>query len=230
MTSVSLVERSIPCAQCRFDLRGTAAGTACPECGLPVIATLGGMRVDGARLVVRPGAVLPARCVKTNVPVSAKPVTKTFYWMHPGWLFTLLLGLLILLIVYLIVRKPCRFTYFISPESKRRSMLRQLAALGTAMLGIVAFVTGAINELGWIMAGGGIAFLTGLILLVIFSNVLQVTKARDGEFWIKGCGPEFLESIRLATSVPSLRHMGNATDATNVTSAANMPGTVQAPG
>ncbi|MFO0874236.1 MAG: hypothetical protein U0575_09730 [Phycisphaerales bacterium] len=197
-----LVDQPVPCAQCGFDLRGTPIGAVCPECGLRVLATRGGVRVDGKYVVVRSGIILPERCVKTNEPVATAPITKTLYWMHPGWFFTVLLGVIVLLIVYLLARKSCRITYFISPAVKGRTLRRQLGATGIVLLGIVAVIVGVTQD-QWVVALIGVfAFLVGLILVAVFSNVLAIRKAKDGEFWLKGCGPEFVESIRALTSAP----------------------------
>jgi len=63
---------------------------------------------DGNILVVPSGCCLPATCVKCGMPVSGKPLTKTFRW-HSSWLYLLILpGLLFYVIAALAVEKKAR--------------------------------------------------------------------------------------------------------------------------
>ena len=60
---------------------------------------------DGKTVVTLLDASLPARCVKCNEPAEHPTKVRTLYYVHPAVYLTFFAGLLILLIVYLIVRK-----------------------------------------------------------------------------------------------------------------------------
>lgn len=197
MTFQEISEQAVPCVGCQFDLRATLISEVCPECGLAASLSQP-QRVDGDRLVVRSGAVLPRRCVKTNVAVPGKQTTTTLHYMHPAWGVTILFGPLGLLIVYLIVRQPCRCTYSISPRARRRRGALQ-AALGVVpIIGLGLMVVGPSMGRGGVNAiwvGGVILLIAGLFAYVAVRHVLRVTRTRNGEFWIKGFGKEFLASM-----------------------------------
>ena len=62
---------------------------------------------SGDAVVTLHGGTLPARCAKCNGPVTGKPLKHTLYW-QPTWVYILLLGPLIYIVVSLIVRKRTR--------------------------------------------------------------------------------------------------------------------------
>lgn len=195
MTQVPTVGHAILCPKCGYDLRATALGGACPECGLPVRTVVDGIRVEGKYLVVRDEAALPARCVKTNESVEDKPITKTFYWSHPAWALLILVNLLLALIVIMIVRKKCRLSYYLTRTQKAKQRNRMLIAIGSLLVGLVGGLAAVVNEY-WIIACIGLGlFLLGLVLIVAWSGPIKITKMRNGEFWIKGCDRTFLDSL-----------------------------------
>ena len=177
-------------------------GGACPECGLLVQAIQAGIRVDGRRLVIRSDTTLPSRCIKTNEPVDHPPKTKTLYWAHPAWLLLILVNILILLIVYLLVQKKCRLTFSISRAQQDRIRARTLVSWLVLIVGVAAIAVGAFQNgpAVWIIFGVP-SMVAGLVSAFIVSRPLHVAKEKDGEFWIAGCGKEFLDSIRATSSV-----------------------------
>ena len=202
MTTGTFGQSPIPCPQCGYDLRATALGGACPECGLLVQAMQAGIRVDGRHLVIRPDTTLPNRCIKTNEPVEHPPRTKTLYWAHPAWLLLILVNIIVLLIVYLLVQKKCRVTFSISRAQRDRIRARTTVSLLVLVAGVAAIVVGAFQQepIVWVICGIIGAFI-GLILTFIVSRPLHVAKEKNGEFWIAGCGKEFLDSIHTTSSV-----------------------------
>ena len=153
------------------------------------------MRVEGNLLVVRDGTVLPPRCIKTNAPVAEAPVKKTLYWATPALFLLILINILVLLIVYLIVRKKCQVQYYISPEVKKSQWIKLSAAAGTLIAGVACIVVAIILNDGLWVLPAGVLILTGLVLGITGSSTLRPVRHRDGEFWLKGCGPAFLASV-----------------------------------
>lgn len=156
---------------------------------------------DGDLLVIRDGAVLPARCLKTNRPIGASDytATKKVYWT-PGWVWALLLlSPLIALIVAAILQKKATLTYSLSRELRSRYMKRTAISLGLFFVGLgllfVTFYVGKESLFGVGIGGGILLMITGLVLAVTLSKVISVKRFNDGWFYLKGCSPEFLDSL-----------------------------------
>ena len=201
MTVNQFGDQAIPCPQCGYDLRATALGGSCPECGLLVQAVRSGIRVDGRYLVVRSGAVLPARCIKTNELVEQAAVNKTFYWVNPAWLLLILASPLALLVVYLVVRKECHITFSMSRSERRKVWTRTTASLLVFGAAVAATIVGVAEAEVGLAVAGIVCLFPGLVMAIVFANPIGVAKAKNDEFWIKGCGRDFLDSIRAETSL-----------------------------
>lgn len=200
-SAANLIDRPIPCAQCGYDLRGTAIGGACPECGLRVLASKSGIRADGKFLVIRTDAILPKRCIKTNQPVDDPPVTRKLYWAPPWIIALILINLLVVLIVYMVMRKECRITYYINKQHKNRRLINLAIGCGLFVFGVVGFFGGIVFESGLFALGSALIWLASIVFLVIVGKVISVTKYKDDEFWIKGVCQEYLDEVRAETTV-----------------------------
>lgn len=195
MSAANLIEVPVPCTKCGYDLRATPIGGTCPECGQRVVASIKTVRVEGAYLVVRDGAILPNRCIKTNEPIADLPVTKKLYWAS-SWIYLLLFAnVLVMVVVYLAVRKKCAVTYYISSPARSAHRIRVGVLLALFFVTVPIIIIGFANDQAAVGIAGLLVNLGSLIALCIFSNLLSVSKYVDGEFWIKGCGKEFLDSI-----------------------------------
>jgi hypothetical protein len=158
-------------------------------------------RREGNHVVIRDGAHLPARCVRTNQPVEPNGWTrrKRMTWM-PSWVWLLLLvHLIVLIIVGLCVQKKAWLTYSMTKGVRKGYIWRVGVSLIALIGGMALGMAGLVNmraSWGWpAVAVGGVMFLGGAIVAACFHSPLRVTRHRDGEFWIKGCSPEFLDSL-----------------------------------
>lgn len=160
-----------------------------------------GFHRNGDLLVISDGAVLPARCIKTNQPISSADWTraKKVYWTPPWVWFLVLASPLIAVIVSAILQKKATLTYSLSRSVRVGYLKKTTFSLSVFVLGLVLMIYSFGNESSsWQMAGiiGGISMLfLGLILAVVLSRAISVKKYQDGWFSIKGCSPEFLASI-----------------------------------
>jgi len=155
----------------------------------------------GNDLIVWEGAVLPQRCVKTNLPIGTGDVTKTKKLTYtPGWVwFFLLGGLLLAVILSAVLSKRVNVTYCLSKAQANRYRNRLIIGLLLLFGGVGAmFVPAMVNlgdtQIGVAIGGGFLSFLTGLIFLTQIEP-LRASGFRDGWFTIKGCSKEFLDSI-----------------------------------
>ena len=202
MTASQFGDRAILCSRCGHDLRATALGGSCPECGLSVQAVRLGARVEGRRLIVQTGVVLPRRCVGTNAPVEQPGIHKTFRWAHPAW-GLLILATVVLVVLYPFIRKECRITYFMSRSERLRIWLGTGVSQLVFIAAVVALIVGIVEPRMALMLPAVVGLLGGAVMMRGFANPIRVVKAQNGEFWIKGCGKDFLESIRAETDLPS---------------------------
>ena len=129
--------------------------------------------VDGRYLVVRDGAFLPARCVFTNEDVTRRDRRTRRFNFAPS--FRVAIG-----------RHRCRISYCMS-RKQRLTLYRNRT---------LVFIVAA--SLGWLFFSPRLlAFLSAaLITATTFRNQLSVKKAKDGQFWIDGCGDAFLAACR----------------------------------
>lgn len=155
-----------------------------------------GVRAEPPYVVVCDQAVLPARCIKTNELVTDVGMKRKLHWAHPALFLIILVNLLIFLVVYVLVRRPCTIRYFMSPYAKRRQLLKQLFAVGVLFVGFFGMFVGTIVDSIEMIVLGVLLLCTGVVLLVIFLEAISLVKHKDGEFWIKGCCPEFVRSIQ----------------------------------
>ncbi|MCE9591573.1 MAG: hypothetical protein K8S99_13740 [Planctomycetes bacterium] len=217
-----LVGFSIPCTKCGYDLRGTASGGACPECGSRTPLDQSMLRVHGKFLIVRGDAVLPHRCVKTNEPVEngvlrqeLKRVHPVCYWMPvpPILLFWLgfidgawpvvLCGLyeIIWAIACYVSCKRCWIMYFVSPREEKRRLRNIRIVASVALVGVTLFLVHLDIEgflLPYLLGFGAAAGTMIWLWPTRDSFCLSLAKTKHGENWIKGCGPAFLASIEEA--------------------------------
>ncbi len=192
-----LSDKNLSCSKCGYDLRQTVLGGNCPECGTSVLAAKIGYRVDGDTLIVKTNAVLPARCIKTNetLELQTKSVTKYYF---PNWVYVLILiNLLILLIVYMIVRKPVVVTYSIGKTARTKIWIKAGVAAGIAALltfGCCIFSNASTPAYSIISMGLGVV--SFLVMFTFFDHVGVSKKVGDSEYVLTGCCKEFIEQTR----------------------------------
>jgi hypothetical protein len=152
------------------------------------------MMVQGDSLVVASGEVLPPVCVKTGQPVDeADFKTKTFYWCSPFVLLVALLGGLLLIVVYFVLRKKCVLTYAVHPTVRRQYRNRILLAvlLVFAFIGSIAVAGLGIQWSDWFLLAPAVAFVL-MLWGCTRCSPLSVSGYYDGMFTFKGCSREFL--------------------------------------
>ncbi len=149
---------------------------------------------DGKILVMRKGASLPFRCVRTNEPAE-KLVKRKLVWYSPLWLLLLLIGLLPCLIVILCVQKKATIMIGLSKETIRRRRIK--AAVG--LLGVLActalVVAGVAAESGWIALSGAMVFLVAVIYAGVGNRRVSPSRIDDYYVHLKGCCPAYLDAF-----------------------------------
>lgn len=155
---------------------------------------------DGNLLVIRDGAELPKRCVHTNQEVEEKGWRKRrlLAWTPP-WIFVFILfGLLPFLLLAVLLQKKAKITYSLSKDARSRLAKKRLIALGVMLAGIgVAVVGGSFlnGDAAVLPIFAGIVIALGGLIGSLMFNPVAVKKYKDGWFSLKGCSPDFLDSL-----------------------------------
>ena len=193
-------ETDYACIKCGYDLRATPLGGTCPECGLPVKASKARIRVEDGKLIIQDGAVLPPRCIKTNQEFAPNTKTTKLTYITP-WVYLLIfVNVLVLLVVYLIVRKRVEITYSISNEARQKIWLKTgiTVTVGVAMT-LLGFVV-TVHPSKDVAIYGILLIICGIIVALVgaaLSNTVSLRKSVNKEEYIlKGCCPEFIDQIR----------------------------------
>jgi hypothetical protein len=167
-----------------------------------VLGTPPTMWRDGDVLVLRNGAVLPPRCVKSNEPVDSTWRRKLSW--HPQWVFFLILvHLLVYIVVAMIMTKRATFDFPISPPWRARRRNALLVGWGIALLAVATFVVGIMlidnrqtETVGVIVMISSFALpFVGLIYGIYRGRLLWPQKIDENFSWIKGASPEYLASL-----------------------------------
>lgn len=153
------------------------------------------------QLVVPLNVELPPRCAKCGQPGARRHVLK-LYWMNPLFLLLILLNWLVLLIVYLFVRKTGVIALWLCPvhEKKRQGVFR--IAYGIGALSGVIFVGSMIwmaslkRRDEWMSVFGFIGSLLVALAAVLVgmygTRIVRPTKMDAYRMWLKAVSPEAL--------------------------------------
>lgn len=159
--------------------------------------------VDGDQVYGAAPIRLPAICPKTGETTDLVEVRKTLNYAPPWIYITLFVGgLCVLLIVYLIVRKSCDVTYYLSREVRNKHRNFNIIG-GSSIFGSIALFVGLLassgpgDDPGLLLLVPLVLFFVGLICLVMGGNVITIAKHVNGtQFWLKGFKPEFFNELR----------------------------------
>jgi hypothetical protein len=183
-----------------------------------------GFRRDGEFVVVRTGAVLPQRCIQTNEPIGQgdwskeKKLHGSPKWaglctalpyltllLLQNWLPSIFKDYFAVVIVAMMIgsvaiasifHKTCFITYGLKGSVQRKQRRTRLIFVGLlGLAGVALMLCAFLGHFIWVFI-----VLLGMVIVISLSAVrlsrfIRVIRYRDGEFWLKGCSPEFLDSL-----------------------------------
>jgi len=158
-----------------------------------------GAWAHGNLLIASRDAQLPPYCVKCGRPAEATPLRRRFSW-HPTWIYVFLL---IALLVYAILaatlsKRTTLHLPLCSAHFEKYKTLRILAAvllLGAIPEMILAGTYLPGNYMGWGIFAGVLAFLAGLVCLVLFNGVLRANRIDEHYGYFSRASEGFLAHL-----------------------------------
>lgn len=150
---------------------------------------------DGSTVVTLHDATLPARCVKCNAPADPPTRERTLYWVHPAVYLLFFAGLLVLLIVYLIVRKKAA----INPGLCEAHKKRRLGALAYGWLGffggIALMFAGGPADSAAVAIIGVLVMISALVVGLVWGRLVYAKKISKDEVRLGGFAREYLDGL-----------------------------------
>ena len=173
----------------------------------------GNIRLDGDLLVVGLKAQLPEICVVSGETQDLVNVQRKLTYVSPVVIVVFILSRVIGLILYLIMRKQTKVSFYMSRQVRRKK--RWMSFLGFVMLlatiaAVIGFAdVGAPGMSPWLLLIPFTMFIVSVTLLIKGNHILQVKKfQKPDEFWIKGLKLPFLEAMRSAPESNGYLHAG----------------------
>jgi hypothetical protein len=148
---------------------------------------------DGKTVIALHDATLPARCVKCNEPAELPTKVRSLYWVNPFVYLLFFAGLLILLIVYLIVRKKAD----VDPGMCAVHKSRRIWAITGAWLGFIGgfVVLFNSNEMPALVVIGCLMILAAPIVGLTLGRLVYVKKITKDEVRLGGFCREYLDDL-----------------------------------
>lgn len=149
---------------------------------------------------------LPDVCVQCGGTTDGKPITKVFYWHHPGWYLTILLGVLVYVLIALGVRRKHRLTLSMCREHRRTRLVRMLAGYVGFPLLLVGFCFASItlgqgvegddaaNAVPVVMLICALLGVTGFVIAMRADQVLRPSRMDREEARYRGASPTLVDA------------------------------------
>jgi magnesium-transporting ATPase (P-type) len=140
----------------------------------------------------------PPICFKSGETENlSKPIRKKLYWYHPAWIFLVLAGVLIFLIVVACVQKKGVVTFRLSQKEHKKQRTRVMTTVFFALFAILLFVLSAFADdyAAELIIGGFVSLFVLLILMVTISRLVTAKKIDDRHVWIHYKDPVVLQKV-----------------------------------
>jgi hypothetical protein len=163
--------------------------------GAPAVSSDVTVWRDGKTVVTLHDAALPPRCVKCNEPADLPTKVRTLYWVHPAVYLLFLAGFIILLIVYMVVRKKADVDPGLCVTHKKR----RLGALAYGWIGffggLLLMFMGIAADSGAVAVLGVLAMISAIVVGMIWGRLIYVKKITKQEVTLGGFSPTYLDQL-----------------------------------
>ena len=150
---------------------------------------------DGRTVVMLPDASLPARCVKCNQPADQPTKERALYWVHPAIYLLFLIGLPILLIVYLIVRKKAEVNPGLCELHKKRRLIGLLYGWLGFFGGFLVAILGGSGSSGAAVLFGLFLMISAIVVGMMWGRLVHVKKITPDEVRLGGFSADYLDDL-----------------------------------
>jgi len=150
---------------------------------------------SGRRLVTYSETTFPDRCVKCNAPANGFRLKRQIFWMHPLFYLFLLCNILVLLIVYLIVRKKAVVHIGLCLHHRTRRKYGMIIGWSCFLAGLTMLITSAGIESGILALAGLAVLLGGGITGIVMASTVAATKIDKNCVWLAGSHRSFRDSL-----------------------------------
>ena len=150
---------------------------------------------EGKTVIALQDAPLPPRCVKCNAPADPPSKVRTLYWVHPAVYLTVLAGGLILVIVYLAIRKKAE----VDPGLCETHKKRRLFALTYGWLGffggfLIAILGGGAHSGGAALLGIFL-MISAIVVGMAMGRLIYAKKIDKDEVKLGGFCADYLDDL-----------------------------------
>ena len=150
---------------------------------------------DGDLLVMAPDAVLPDRCVKTDLPANGRTADITLLWHEPGWYWLLVLNPIVYMAVTRAVGTRVIVTVPVTHatlSASRRSWWLTLALFAAGLASWLAAALLVRAELFWL---GVVVMALAIPVYLLGARFIRVRRLEGERVWIAGASPNFLARL-----------------------------------
>jgi hypothetical protein len=185
---IIILNNSPVCAQCKPRFLQRMAESA-------VIPSFGNLWQQNKRLVTRTETTFPDRCVKCNASAGGFRLKRTLYWAHPAYLLLIFCNLLVLLIVYMIVRKKAVVYIGLCERHRVQRKRGMWIGWGSLVLGFILLCLVGVFNSGWWILAGILTMLIGGITGAVMARTVTPTKIDKEYVWMGGVHRDFLAGL-----------------------------------
>jgi hypothetical protein len=150
---------------------------------------------EGDLLVMAPDAVLPDRCVKTDLPADGRTADVALLWHEPGWYWLLVLNPIVYLAVARAVGTRVVVTVPVTRvalSAARRAWWLTLALLAAGLASWLAAALLVRAELFWL--GVGVMALA-IPVYLLGARFIRVRRLDGERIWVAGASVNFLARL-----------------------------------
>ncbi|MGA3068164.1 MAG: hypothetical protein ABSF29_15070 [Tepidisphaeraceae bacterium] len=170
----------------------------------PIPTSTQGAWRTGKTLIIAQNAVLPDCCVKCNLPTGGARYRHNITW-YPWYLLLMFLyprfGLIVLLILYLVLKKTFPLNIAVCPRHRRQRRVRIAAAFVTMLAGIYVLIFG-VAHFRTPIALVGTLLIAAAFLIAATARILRPIKIDKTRGYFRGASPEFLDTLPGLATLP----------------------------
>jgi hypothetical protein len=150
---------------------------------------------DGDLLVLAPDAVLPDRCVKTDLPADGRTADVALLWHEPGWYWLLVLNPIVYLAVARLVGTQVVVTVPVTRAALSAARRARVLTLALLVAGLASWLAAALlvrAELFWL---GFAVMACAIPVYLLGARFIRVRRLVGERVWIAGASPNFLARL-----------------------------------